>query len=1437
MATDDPKKTIQELKDVLKAFLQSLTNITSGLSEAKQAFGAVDKMISDGIITTKEQLQDVSSVFTSEMMGDQKKLKKYFQDTLKMTEDVADQYLDIVKMSDDQIKSLKKIQDLEEKRYDKSIQINSEASNYSDFLYDQLKILRLTNKSGDDLTTQLQQRVKLQSKFKDVFKMDVDTSGELLDKIRSINDTISNVGSKTFELNGKVNLNGDQLISEIDKIKSTALASIQEMSNDMDTKLEDLVMAEEGLRMTTSGQLQKKSTKTNLTGDARTKAEDDISKKVGVYKALLDIETDIAMVEDSRYLKLKDNQKVALLNARQAKNQLKVYHDMYSQNSENLKLVMKFRPALRAGKVAGDSFVNGLRQMSEVLPSGLKSFLQIEQSLDGLAANNTKAIKTFTSELAAGKSTAQATRAAFGGWGKGLKTSLGFGAGFAIVLAGVFKATEMLSAKYKEIGNEVGMSAKQAKQLYFNNMKVLESSHNQYSTMEDLLEVQSAYVEQTGLAGYMSTQAGAQIAESIDKVSAAYSVGASTTVGAVQTLMQLGSSMEDAVKLTAGMYKAAEKSGFDPELIGKDLVDNAELVATYYGGMKDKAIAATIATRAMGVTLKQVGGIADRMLNIDGFMTDMYELNAMGGPDLSQAFELGLSGDLTGMMKEVMRTTGGLEQFNEMSYLTKKKMASTLGMSVDELTKSLSLEKQMANLDPKHQQMLRDNYDVLGDINGITEEEIDNRLKSIDNTKTLHVAMEKIKNVLIQAILPAVSGFADMIDHIHPLLNGIVNVFKLIGVGISGMAEIFGALFKPIGWFVSLFGDAHTETEKVSHTVKDIATNVDHATTNVASLYDGTSNLGQIIKYVGGGILAWKFGLKQAVGAVGSMGSGAAKLFTFIKKGISGESLMSQVVGDPSEAKEKTSWLKDTFGGIGDKIKEKITGKASEKAESLAEKVGGSVTEKVSDKASKSKKGGGIVSTLTDGVSTFMAAAKKWAASFRGIVKELVGIGSDLVKQLGAMLNSAVKSLVGIGDKIVTFVSKTIASMGKGIGSAIDSILSGIGKGVSSLGKMISSLGKGIGSAVDSIFTGIGKAVASMGKGIGSAIDSILSGIGKGLNSFGPKALVGAAAMLILASSVWVLSEAIQNMAGTSWEDMAKIGVAIVGLGVAGALLGAASSLIIPGAIALGALGLALIPLAVALNIATPAMGAFGDLIGKAFNGISEVVTSVGTSLVGIFTALSMADPIQLLGTAVALGALSAALVAFGGGSALAGIGSAIGDFFGGDPIEKLQKFADIADPLNIAANAVRMLGESIGVLSKNLGEADLKDLAKLSTVSVGAAAYSGANAPPTAYQQPITASPAPPSARETGQHTSINHAPPVGTAIDNTSTQSIGSNSFGFGNQSSAGGNNMAKSELILNQILTAVVQTNSRPLVIQFDDGTVKHLNNRSKALNNNR
>ena len=47
--------------------------------------------------------------------------------------------------------------------------------------------------------------------------------------------------------------------------------------------------------------------------------------------------------------------------------------------------------------------------------------------------------------------------------------------------------------------------------------------------------------------------------------------------------------------------------------------------------MPGKAAEAALNVRKFGLSLKQAGSIAQKMLDIEGFMTDMYELHAMSG--------------------------------------------------------------------------------------------------------------------------------------------------------------------------------------------------------------------------------------------------------------------------------------------------------------------------------------------------------------------------------------------------------------------------------------------------------------------------------------------------------------------------------------------------------------------------------------------------------------------------------------------------------------------------------------------------------------------------------------------------------------------------------------------------------------------------------------
>lgn len=136
----------------------------------------------------------------------------------------------------------------------------------------------------------------------------------------------------------------------------------------------------------------------------------------------------------------------------------------------------------------------------------------------------------------------------------------------------------------------------------------------------------------------------------------------------------------------------------------------------------------------------------------------------------------------------------------------------------------------------------------------------------------------------------------------------------------------------------------------------------------------------------------------------------------------------------------------------------------------------------------------------------------------------------------------------------------------------------------------------------------------------------------KGASSFNAKnVLAGAAAMLIVAGSMWVLGKAVQEFAKVDWEDMGKAGTALVVLG--GAMIGlsyALAPLATTGILELVALGM----LVFGASLYTVGAGAL--LFGKGF----ELVSKNLIPLVGIAGGI--------LGVAGALYTLAGSLYAVG---------------------------------------------------------------------------------------------------------------------------------------------------------------------------------------------
>ena len=206
-----------------------------------------------------------------------------------------------------------------------------------------------------------------------------------------------------------------------------------------------------------------------------------------------------------------------------------------------------------------------------------------------------------------------------------------------------------------------------------------------------------------------------------------------------------------------------------------------------------------------------------------------------------------------------------------------------------------------------------------------------------------------------------------------------------------------------------------------------------------------------------------------------------------------------------------------------------------------------------------------------------------------------------------------------------------------------------------------------------------------------------LAGIGFLLGKASGSMIVGAAAIAILGGALWLAGKGFQQFAELDWKTIGMGLVAIAGLGAIAAVMGLAAPLIIGGAFAIGALGVALIPFAFAAQMAAPAM----TEIAEAFNLFKDVPIST------------------MFAIPAALAAVGAALVAMSAGNFVSGILDGIGKLFGNEsPIDKIVRLAESAPNVIALGSAMRSFGDDVDAMMNGLDRIDSSKVDKLDDFS-----------------------------------------------------------------------------------------------------------------------
>ena len=192
-----------------------------------------------------------------------------------------------------------------------------------------------------------------------------------------------------------------------------------------------------------------------------------------------------------------------------------------------------------------------------------------------------------------------------------------------------------------------------------------------------------------------------------------------------------------------------------------------------------------------------------------------------------------------------------------------------------------------------------------------------------------------------------------------------------------------------------------------------------------------------------------------------------------------------------------------------------------------------------------------------------------------------------------------------------------------------------------------------------------------VGKGLVALGGLVLAAMG--LDKVKGNIISGAAALGVLALATWGIGAALKTFSDLDWETIGKGMLAVAGLGVIGAIAGAAAPEILLGALALGGMGVALLVIGEAMKA-----------VGEGFKGMTDGLTK-----------LAELDGSNLLKVAAGVGALGLAMAAFGAGQAVAGLGNLVSRFLtiGTDsPVEQLLKIGEKGEGVVKAAEGMEKL-------------------------------------------------------------------------------------------------------------------------------------------------
>lgn len=226
----------------------------------------------------------------------------------------------------------------------------------------------------------------------------------------------------------------------------------------------------------------------------------------------------------------------------------------------------------------------------------------------------------------------------------------------------------------------------------------------------------------------------------------------------------------------ANVGNAINRSTINLREVQNGVLKASDATALSYGNNAEALGRAVVAAKNLGMELTGIEKISDNLLNFESSIANEMEAQLLTGMqlNLSKAREFALENNLEGVAREVRNQGISAVKFANMNRIQREGIAKALGMSADELARSLTLQ-ELQNGASKQ---------ALADAMHMTTEQIE----AMAVQDRWRIATQK----LAQAFTPILEVLIDILDPIAKIFSWVSGIVGAISNAVGLVLRLFG---------------------------------------------------------------------------------------------------------------------------------------------------------------------------------------------------------------------------------------------------------------------------------------------------------------------------------------------------------------------------------------------------------------------------------------------------------------------------------------------------------------------------------------------------------------------------------------------------------------------------------------------------------------------